>query len=207
MDNDNPCERIKEHLSDYRCASIYAVHRKEVYDRLTKMLSIGRQYSTAASLELQVSVVSAWLGKLKVLDQLMWLRNRENKSHHLINNTVNPWTWIADNKYKEEINNFVIDFDVIFPEESNIKNCVKKALKLFSSKMKEKKKEFLKFLNGFFYIWSWLHESIKSIIRPLIGTNKSLIDMASSLQNKGVKVDQTELKSVDKFLSLTNELK
>ena len=42
---------------------------------------------------------------------------------------------------------------------------------------------------------------IKSIIRPLIGTNKNLIGYGYfSLQNKGVKVDQTELKSVDKFL-------
>ena len=202
LNSDNPCDRVTNHLSDYRCASIYAVHTKEVYEKLAKISGFGRKYSATASMEMQVSIVVAWMGKIKVLDQLMWFRNRENPSLHLNNTLVDPWIWIKDPKYANEIKQFINDFEKVFPNDPNIKNCTEEGLKLFSSRyLTLKKKTFIKLFKWFVtQCWIWLYEPIKSIIRPIIGTNESMIKVAISLNKIGVKIDHDELKSVTKFL-------
>lgn len=201
INSDDPFERVIKHFSPYTVASIYAIHRKEVYDKFTKILSFERVYSAGASWEIQFSIITAMIGKIKVLDQLMWFRNRENSTLSG-NDTVHPWIWIRDQQYSKEIKYFIEDFEKIFPNEPEIKNCVRKTLEVYSSgydKLKKKKlKLFLKKL--FFEFWLFMYEPIKCLIRPLIRTNKRFIDVAIELKKTNVKINMTELKSVISFL-------
>lgn len=73
-------ERMREHMDPYQMASLWSVQRAKVFFACTKAISCGPSYSSAAAGEMQVSLISAYLGKIKVLDQLMWLRSFENKN-------------------------------------------------------------------------------------------------------------------------------
>ena len=167
--SNTPCKRVTEHLTDYKTASVYAVHRQDVYKKICEVFSLGRHYSAAASYEIQISIVVAWIGKIKVLDQLMWLRNVENPSTSWDNTLLAPWVWIKDPKYSKEIEQFANDFEEVFSNNPDIKVCVQKALNIYGTKFdKIKKRNFIKSFKLFISkLWLLLNEPIKCMIRPI----------------------------------------
>jgi glycosyltransferase domain-containing protein len=80
VNSENSVVRMSEHMAPYQMASLWAIQRKDVYQACMRAISSGDAFSSAAAGELQVSLISAFMGKIKVLDKLMWLRSDENKN-------------------------------------------------------------------------------------------------------------------------------
>ncbi len=99
VNSDNGSERMREHMSPYEMATLWSVQRRNVYENCMKAIGSGPAFSSAAASELQVSLISAFMGKVKVLDDLMWLRSFEN-SNTWGDMSVNEW-W-GDASYKAE---------------------------------------------------------------------------------------------------------
>ena len=107
--NDKPSARLIEHMAPYAMASLWAVHRTEVLK--TGLALAGRRppYASAAAFEIQLSLITAWFGKIKVLDELMWLRSYENKNIWWSNGNLPIVDWLNHGKYKNETTQFIND--------------------------------------------------------------------------------------------------
>lgn len=201
-----PCKRMEEHLFPYTIASIYAVHRVEVFQKIAELLQLERNYSCAAALEFQVSLVVAWMGKIHVLDQLMWLRSLENRNISWCGNPLDPGVWLSDPKYASEILQFGRDFATLFPagdDGNTSESCVLKALSDFGVErlaLLQQNKIINIFEILYTEIWGRLGEPLRSMIRPLLKRNRPLLEMAEELRSTGVVVDMDEIGEMVSFL-------
>ena len=200
--NNTPCDRIIGHMSPYETASIYAVHRSDVFHNIGKLLQMDHNYSCAAAMEFQISFVVAWMGKIHILDQLMWLRNRENPSHSWNDKLLDPGIWITEQKYSKEIKQFVTDFSKLFPESDDcetIRNCLLNALRTFGIQRMDRLRRTRNSDNfeiAYTALWQWLSEPVRSLLRPLLGTNQPLLALAQQIKSRGVAVDLVELEDL-----------
>ena len=203
---DTPCKRVAQHFNPYALASIYAVHRTEVFTQIARLLHFERAYSCAASIEIQISLVVAWMGKIKVLDQLMWLRSSENPNITWAEGRVDTGIWLHDPKYSEEISFLVNDFLSLFfdvPPDPASLYSVKETLQAFAEKRiaRLKDEQVRNFFQKYqFMIWMALGERVRAMLRPLLGTNQTLLVLAGRLMQSGVFVDMDELKNINSFL-------
>jgi hypothetical protein len=204
--NNLPCDRVGEHLSPYETASIYAVHRAEVFHKVAKLLQHDRIYSCAAATELQISLVVAWMGKIHVLDQLMWMRNRENPSHFWNEKLLDPGIWLTDLKYAEEVKQFVIDFAKLFEQEDRydaVSSCLTDMLNTFGKQRMDRlhrTRNSDRFETVYSAFWKRLGEPVRSVIRPLLGTSRSLSSVARELKSDGIAVEDVEIEEIEAFL-------
>lgn len=78
--HDEPLERLLYHMSNYVPSTIYSVMRSDVWKKSMKAIS-HKNYEVfvRAVGELQFEITSSYLGKCKIINELMWLRSFENK--------------------------------------------------------------------------------------------------------------------------------
>ena len=94
ISDDNPIERMVDHLSRYMPSTVYAVARTSVWVRAVRALA-GKRFPPFRLGELQQEMAVVYSGKTKTVPELMWLRSSENKSLWRDNDDlpVAPW-WV-----------------------------------------------------------------------------------------------------------------
>lgn len=109
IDENNASDRMIEHMKNYTCSTIYAVHKAEIWKNCMTIFSSGNnKYSSSYPLELEFEMASAYFGKSKVINNLMWLRSKENPPVNTTDhNRKLPFEeWIHDQKYGAEVELF-----------------------------------------------------------------------------------------------------
>ena len=202
-----PGQRLLQHMSPYAMASLWAVHRSEILKKALKLAGLRPPYSCAAAFEVQISLVTAWFGKVKVLDQLMWLRSRENRNIWWAFGNVPTFDWLTGNKYRNEVEQFKNDFAFICNEDharSAIIEGVRKALAEYTSAgliARRNKSLFSSCYGRFFdFFWYIIGERLRSVFREIFNKNHTLMAEAGELSKSGVVVDFDELNRIDLFL-------
>lgn len=105
--SESGCQRMVEHMSPYAMASLWSVQRKEVFSACMNAISSSCAFSSAAAGEMQVSLISAFMGNIRVIDDLMWLRSFENRNIWWENGNVSIYNWWRDMTKKSEHARFI----------------------------------------------------------------------------------------------------
>ena len=71
-------ERMIEHLVPYEIGTLWSVQRSEIFIANLKTVGSNKAFSTAAAVEMQISLISSYISKVKVIDEIMWFRSEEN---------------------------------------------------------------------------------------------------------------------------------
>ncbi|MHA7865550.1 TIGR00180 family glycosyltransferase [Flagellimonas marinaquae] len=131
VDSENRSERMFDHLANYAHASWWSVQRSEVYIQAMKAVGSNPAFPSAPCVELQVSLIASFYGKIMVLDELMWLRSYENESLWWAKARLSVREWWRDMSYHEDHKRFIgavishaIDEDGQTPSEEEIKTAM-----------------------------------------------------------------------------------
>ncbi len=202
-----PGQRLFQHMSPYAMASLWAVHRSVILKKALKLAGLRPPYSCAAAFELQLSLVTAWFGKVKVLDQLMWLRSRENRNIWWAFGNVPTIDWLTGINYKTEVEQFKSDLVFVCNEDHSrldIIESVSMALAAYTSsgQSARRSKALLRSCySGFFdFFWHIIGERLRFVLREIFNKNHTLMAEAGELSKSGVLVDFDELNRIDLFL-------
>ena len=107
IDQDTAEGRVRAHMSPYNMATLWAVMTRDVFVRTLRAVSAAGPFRSAAAVEMQVSLVTAWRGKCHVLSELMWLRSEENPNVWW-NSGKQPFhDWYADRTNAAEVDAFL----------------------------------------------------------------------------------------------------
>jgi len=102
IDCDDSSQRMLEHMATYQMASLWAIQRRGVFEACMRAISSGVAFSSAAAGEIQVSLITAFMGKIKVVDELMWLRSFENRNIWWAYGDLSIADWWRDSSKSEE---------------------------------------------------------------------------------------------------------
>lgn len=124
--HDDPLERMRYHLSDYKATIIYSLTRLNEWKSVVEVMT-RREFPVFALGELQYQMIMSFLGKTKVISSLFWFRSFEN-SPVGDNNGTNPslsralsfHEWWNSDKYKEQRDDFILLNSFFLAENSNI---------------------------------------------------------------------------------------
>lgn len=205
IDKDNGEARMRQHMAAYEMASLWSVQRIDVFRECMKAISSGPAYSSAAVGELQISLISAKFGKIKVLEQLMWLRSFENRNIWWQSGNLDIATWWRNSNMSDEHIRFTRtitsakllgnDLEEI-PDEHSTANAVEVYV-MFQEQKKLNSKRGKFFGNT---VTLMLRNAIKRCIlgfRDSIKNKPSLLATANELMVSGVRVDLDELKNIE----------
>jgi len=106
IDQDDPKKRMIAHMNSYQMATLWAVMKSEVFKKTLIAMSYSGPYGSAAVGEIQTSLVTAWFGKCKVIDELMWLRSFENKNIWWAFGRQSFHEWYSNPQNEKEVDNF-----------------------------------------------------------------------------------------------------
>lgn len=106
VSSSNPKHRLIQHFSPYQMISLWSVMRSSVFIKTLKAVAYTSKYETAAAAELQVSLITAYLGKCAVLDEIMWLRSSENANIWWDDGRLSFRDWYLDENLKDEHKRF-----------------------------------------------------------------------------------------------------
>jgi glycosyltransferase domain-containing protein len=95
--NDNPLERINEHMRNYTPSIIYSITRTEFWKKTVTSIT-DFKYPDPGTTELQLELVFSFFGKSKILPIIMWLRSNENPPHDT-RKEINFHNWWVDEQY------------------------------------------------------------------------------------------------------------
>jgi len=99
---ESPAGRMYEHFSNYAHASLWSVQRRDVYVASMKAVGSGPPFSAGPCFEVQVALITSYMGKIKVLDELMWLRSDENESIAWKEMPLSFRDWWRDKSLRDE---------------------------------------------------------------------------------------------------------
>lgn len=105
VDHSDPVTRMVSHMNPYSPSSFYAVCRSGPWKRAVQLFS-SRQYSSGVLPEVQFELSMSFQGKIKSVNELMWIRSAENSSN------VNGFelsfdAWFTDPHYIAEVAQFL----------------------------------------------------------------------------------------------------
>lgn len=98
---DNGLDRMLFHMATYRPSSMYSVMRSAAWKRVIGILD-AQEFRDAGISELQFELGAAYLGKSKVIRELMWLRSSENDRTWDTPDEVRLWQWWDDEDHRPE---------------------------------------------------------------------------------------------------------
>jgi len=219
----DPVERMISHMNPYVPSTFYAICRSTEWKRAVLSFT-KRQFSSGLVAELQFELSMSFYGKVKVIDELMWLRTAENPSN-TAGFELEFHTWFTDPVYAQEVDDFLsmtasdlaiteaLDFDTIRRGldkacKAYVAYCVKNYRSAQSGKSAFGSKGWLALA-----IPSTLKLLIKKFISHLPSPLLALlpdrlcfrpyIEIAKGLESVGLRVDWNQLeailKTVQKF--------
>lgn len=212
LNSESSTERLINHMSPYVMASLWAVHRSEVLITCLDFISRTRTYSTAAAVEVQISMITAWHGKIRVLNELMWLRSYENDNIWWSYGNLTVARWFRESKYKKEVHEFIKSIACLTGCDPKYIRLALKRNTIDAEKMLKKRPLIIRLASIFSrYIPSKLKLFLQKAIKKLIlkkNSTISLLDCAYEMQNSHVIVDTDQLKLISKLIKddiLTNQ--
>jgi len=204
---ENPSDRSIYHMSNYTPSTIYSVMRADIWKKSIRSLSYKNyEVFVKAVGELQFEITSSYLGKAKIINELMWLRSFENEPCRVQESETS--VPIQDFWYKESnksIRDEIIDTIVqsIASEEGNVSLIAQDVSQAFDAYIKITQKSF-----KYSSVEAILPKSIVSLsvrlLRFMKSTEKnsllSISNITSILYKKGIKVDIDALKEIEKIV-------
>jgi len=206
IDGENAAERMILHMNPYVCSTFYAVQRSEVWKK-TMMIPTEDKFSSPYAIELQFELAVCYQGKSKVIEDLMWLRNKDNEpiSFDAFNRKLQFDTWIRG-PYDEEIKFFYENTatelakingvekektleDVKQAVDAYLDYCKKKRL-LFSVAMLRDR--IMQFIPKKLRTWTQSERTSR--------TWKPILKEAELMERDGVNVDMKQLEVIVKYM-------
>ena len=208
IDHERPEDRVNAHMSKYAMAVLWGVTRTSVFKRMLNAMSQGPFLSAAVG-EMQCSIIAAWSGKIKVIDELMWLRSSENKSIWWSFGNLQFHDWFLNPANKSEVqkclSSVLVNIDGFgYPNENIEKiivNGIEKYIQLSLFNQKIKKKYTKPALSATFLVYK-----CKTLAKFIFETflkvpiQKTLIQSAEDLHNSGIKIDFQQLSQVNSLI-------
>lgn len=105
VDSSDPVTRMVSHMNPYSPSSFYAVCRSGPWKRAVQLFS-GQQYSSGVLPEIQFELSMSFQGKIKAVNELMWIRSAENSSN-VSGFELSFDTWFTDQRYVAEVAQFL----------------------------------------------------------------------------------------------------
>jgi glycosyltransferase domain-containing protein len=98
---EDPIERMVNHMGNYGCSTIYGVTKTSVWKYAMKVF-VSQRFSVFSIEEYMFEMVVAFMGKSKVIPVLYWFRSLENSRIIQGDNRFNIW-WHRDSSNDEKI--------------------------------------------------------------------------------------------------------
>jgi glycosyltransferase domain-containing protein len=216
---DSPLERSVYHMSNYVPSTIFSVMRSDIWKKSIRSLSYKNyEVFVRAVGELQFEITSSYLGKCKVIDELMWLRSFENipirvqeseetlnikdfwfkESSRLIRDEIIDTIVLSISSKEDKMSSISQDISMAF--EAYIENQPKKPVSYIVAKATVTAKAILPKSILFF---------IKRLLLKIIEKNSllSIPNIISVLKKEHVKVDIIALEEIEKIILKYNSNK
>jgi len=202
-------ERMLRHMRPYNMTTLWAVIRRDVFIATLKAMGSDGPFKSAATGELQTSLLVSYYGKCLIIDELMWLRSSENKNIWWQAGPLSIVDWYKDANNKHEIELFFnnIQAQIEFNDKSILMKWLLDAMNSYVdgclSKPKRRKQIYIRFIKDVVKnILMQLPENIYSYIlqygrKPPI----KLSDAAIILNKSNVKVDFSEVSIIESIIS------
>ncbi len=130
LSQDDGAQRMQAHMSPYTMASLWAVQRLHCYRAAVASIPSRQSFGSAAATEISFSLVNSYLGKVHVLDNLMWLRSKENANAWWASGRkpFREW-WTHEshderNRFVEKIQFGVAQADVVPPASGQVLEAI-----------------------------------------------------------------------------------
>lgn len=212
---DDPAERMVAHMNNYTCSTIYAVVRTPVW--ITAMSVLPKEYFTLFAVEeCQFEMIISFLGKSKVIPQLVWLRSKENEGAPQDNARLpfHRW-WKSHKKIKERSKYIDLMTETLFLatklDRKKIKNSILQASEAFAEWSVKFYKDTL-FESPVSYIGIRLPRVIKRPLKKFLGfisppteekpVLTTFVQAAQIMKAEGVHVNFNE---IDRVVSLLED--
>ena len=225
--HNDPIERMIFHMNPYTCSTIYSVIRTPVW-KLVMGCFAKKIFQVHNIEELQIELATCYLGKSKIIEELMWLRSGENPPMNENGpQLISVVDWWNDSTRKQEREEFFrIMSDTLANGDLNqieqISNGVRLAMNAFVEGSRETKRKRESLINS---LKSAIRSSIlrlcpkivkdplKEILSKIPFVNYSngttLIEAAKDLTESGVRVNLEELifvnTVIEKFHGISND--
>ena len=125
VDSNNPFMRMFSHMGEYTCNTIFSVVRSKDWKVAINIIT-SYNYNVYSIQEYQFENVISFLGKSKVINSLMWLRNQENPSLYKNTQIELFYKWWKLNRYKSQRDHFI---EIQVSKIVEYKNCNKEKLR------------------------------------------------------------------------------
>jgi glycosyltransferase domain-containing protein len=103
--DDSPIKRMYDHMESYAPSSIYAVCRSKVWKHAVGAASDVCRSNNVA-IEIMFELIMSFCGKIKVINQLMWIRSAEENS--LVSGIeVEFDEWFSDPRATDDVSKFI----------------------------------------------------------------------------------------------------
>jgi len=212
IDNEKPEDRLINHMGNYTMAVLWGITRANVFKKSLKAMAQGPFLSAAAG-EIQCSLIGAWSGKIKVINELMWLRSYENSNIWWSFGNLHFHDWVRNSLNKDEVEKYIssilVNIDSYgYPNkkiEEVINTAIEKYIQLVLTDQNEREK-YSKPSFSFTFIKFKIHLLISkfkylvkmAVVKYLnLSTQKTLISAAIELKNSGIKIDTQQLSHIN----------
>lgn len=113
--NNDPASRVKNHMNPYLSTGCYSVTKTDVWKK--NLLALAKSQNTApSSSEIAFELCSAYQGKSRVINSLMWLRGGELPNQLAGTSYIEFNEWYVDPIYKKEVFEFINNIvDILLP--------------------------------------------------------------------------------------------
>lgn len=188
---DDPIERMISHMNPYTCSIIYSVVQTDAWKKAMTAL-VEKDFQVPGLEELQFELVVSYLGKSKVIEELMWLRSFENAPIRDYPPTAvlsHIWWGGGGGKKKEHDEFLRIMSGTLVNDELNnagkINDGLRCAMDAYTSQYHHKGPPMSSL------------QTLRPLNRPEKKEEKiSLLEAAKNLEHTGVKVNFEELKQI-----------
>jgi glycosyltransferase domain-containing protein len=102
INDDNPLDRVRLHLRDYECTTIYAVIRTQIWKKNISLFSLSTSLP-GNLMEIFYELATVYQGKTKVIKNVMWLRSHENDSQWYQSEPLTDWFLKIRNVERQQI--------------------------------------------------------------------------------------------------------
>ena len=210
--HDAPSARSFYHMSNYVPSTIYSVMRSDIWKKSMRSLSFKNYEIFVRSVgELQFEITASYLGKSKVINELMWLRSFENEPTRVQESEVTIpikdfWYKESNKSMRDEIIDTIVQS--IASEEDNVSLIAQDVSQAFDAYLN------IKTTQKSFKYWAYrtaqsiLPKSTVSLIARLLKLMKiiennsllSIYKLASILDKDDIKVDVVALEEIEKIV-------
>lgn len=202
-------QRMIAHMSPYIPSTIYAVQHSDVWKNSMKILASDKyRFSCPYVGELQIELATCYQGKSIVMEDLMWLRNKDNKpiNFKLYNRKLQFNEWIRDYRFRDEVELF---YEITSTElakidkadKEKVLNDLKLAINAYITYSK-KKYPLLRIAEVKEKILNYIPEKARKHIEDFTKYRywKPIMDQVKIMQNEGVNIDMKQLQEIVKYM-------